>query len=161
MGKGRLHLSDRTEDTSARTPWESLLLAYAAMAPILAGAMLCWLLPGDAAAVVIRLTVTWSGAVLCFLAGVRRGLSFRQSGGPLLSQLVAMLWLFVLGVASLLSHWAVPSLILQIVGYGTMAIYDPVAARQHEVPLYFQRLRPVQMLIPLASLALVLARLLA
>jgi hypothetical protein len=154
MAVGKVHLSDGIEDLSPTTPWESLVLACAAMAPILAGAMGCRLLHGNAATLAIHLTVTWSGAVLCFLSGVRR---FRQAGGPLVSQLATMLWLFVLGVASLLSPSATLSVVLQILSYRTMTFYDPVAAQEGEVPLYFQRLRPLQMLIPIASLALVLA----
>ena len=41
-----------------------------------------------------------------------------------------MLWFFVLGVASLLSPWAVPAALLQVLGYATMAVVDPVAARE-------------------------------
>ena len=160
MNVSKLRLSEGTEDPQPRTPWESFVLAYAAMVPIAAGALACWLLHGSAALLAMRLTIGWSGAVLCFLSGVRRGLSFRQEGGPVLSQLATMLWLFVLGVASLLSPWAVPSLVLQMLGYATMAIYDPIAAREGEAPRYFQRLRPVQMLVPMASLGLVLSSLL-
>jgi len=156
MQASKIHLSDGMEDPDPHTPWESLVLAYAAMVPILAGAMACLLLHGNEAALAVHLTVTWSGAVLCFLSGVRRGLSFRQPGGPLLSQLAAMLWLFVLGVASLLSPLRVFSLVLQILGYATMAFYDPMAAREGEAPRYFQRLRPMQMVIPITSLALIL-----
>lgn len=153
MDASKIHLSDGTEDPKPHAPWESFMLAYAAMVPIVAGALACLLLHAGAAASVTRLTVTWSGCVVCFLSGVRRGLSFRQEGGPTLSQLVAMLWLFVLGAGSLLSPWLVVSLVLQLLGYATMAVYDPVAARNHEVPRYFQRLRPVQMLVPIVSLA--------
>ena len=42
-----------------------------------------------------------------------------------------------------------------------MAIFDPIAARDDEVPRYFRRLRPAQMLLPIASLGVVLMSLLA
>ena len=161
MGLAKIRLSDGTEDSRLRTPWESLVLAYAAMLPLAAGAIACLVLRGHDAALAVHLTVVWSGAVLCLLSGVRRGLSFRQEGGPVLSQLATMLWLFVLGAMSLLSPWAVPSVLLQMLGYATMAVYDPIAARQGEVPRYFQRLRPVQMLVPIVSLAVVLASMVA
>ena len=140
-----------TEDAMERPPLVSFLLAYAAMLPIVAGA--AWTL-WDAAdrAVALRLTVAWAGAVLCFLAGVRRGLSFRQPGGATLAQLAAMFVLFVLGALSLLSPWPLASLLLQAGGYGAMAVLDPVAARRREAPLYFARLRAVQMALPLVSL---------
>ena len=160
MEISKVHLSDGTEDRRPRTPWESFLLAYAAMVPILVGAVACLLLRGGEALVAEHLTVVWSGAVLCFLAGVRRGLSFRQEGGPLVSQLGVMLWLFVLGVGSLVSPFVVVSVGLQMVGYATMGLLDPGAARAGEVPLYFRRLRPVQMLVPIAGLAVVLGRVL-
>ena len=158
MDASKIHVGDGIEDPQPRTPWQSLVLAYAAMLPIVAGALTCLLSRGSAV-LAVHLTVSWSGAVLCFLSGVRRGLSFRQPGGPVLSQLATMLWLFVLGIASLLSPWAVLSLALQILGYATMAIYDPIASREGEAPRYFQRLRPVQMLVPIVSLALILGSL--
>jgi hypothetical protein len=71
-----------------------------------------------------------------------------------------MLWLFVLGVGSLVSPFVVVSVGLQMVGYATMGLLDPGAARAGEVPLYFRRLRPVQMLVPIAGLAVVLGRVL-
>ena len=160
MGVSKVHLSDGTEDPSPRTPWESLLLAYAAMVPIVGGAVACLVVTGATAGVAVHLTIIWSGAVLCFLSGVRRGLSFRQEGGPLLSQLATMLWLFVLGAGSLLSPFALASLVMQLLGYSTMAIYDPRAAQDGEAPRYFQRLRPVQMLIPIVSLIVVIVRVL-
>ena len=134
---GSTRLGDGKEDPRARTPWVSLLLAYAAMVPVVAGSAAAW---------------AWPGGVLCFLAGVRRGLSFRQPGGPTLAQIAAMLWLFVLGVGSLLSPWLVPALGPRIAGFATMAVLDPVAARRREAPRYFVRLRPVQMLVPIVAL---------
>ncbi len=157
MDASRIHLSQSTEQTQARAPLESLLFGYAAMVPIVAGAVACLFLTGSGETRAVHLTVIWSGAILCFLAGVRRGLSFRQTGGPVLSQLATMLWLYGLGAGSLLSPWAVPAVALQILGYATMAVFDPAAARNGEAPRYFRRLRPVQMLLPIASLALILA----
>jgi hypothetical protein len=152
-----VQLNAGTEDALRRTPAESVFLAYAAMAPIAAGAVAFFVLHGDAAALSLRLTLDWAGAIVCFLAGVRRGLSFRQPGGPLLSELATMLWLFALGFASLAVPWAPIALALQILGFATLAISDPIAARRAEAPRYFARLRPPQMTIPLVSLVLLLA----
>jgi hypothetical protein len=149
--------SDGTEDPKGRAPWESFVLAYAAMVPVVAGSVAAWVL-ADGDGMVADLTSAWAGGVVCFLAGVRRGLSFRQEGGPTLAQLAAMLWLFVLGVGSLLLPWLVVALGLQIAGFATMAVLDPVAARRREVPRYFARLRPVQMLVPIVALAALLVR---
>ncbi len=153
-------LADGTEDPKARSPAESLLLAYAAMVPLVAGAIVALALRHEAG-LVVHLTVAWAGALLCFFAGVNRGLSFRQPGGPALAQIGTMLWLFAVGVASLLSPWPWMSLILQLTGFASMAVLDPAAARHGEAPRYFARLRPVQLVVPLASLALILWRVLA
>jgi hypothetical protein len=157
QGESRIQVGDPNEETFQPTPWDTFLLAYAAMVPIVAGTVGYLLLRGNAVDLVLHCTIVWSGAILCFLAGVRRGLSFRQDGGPPLTQLLAMLWLFLLGFASLLSPWASISLALQILGYATMAIYDPISAREGEAPSYFQRLRPIQMAIPIVCLAIILA----
>ena len=130
------------------------------MMPIVAGAVAVWSLSEPAAGAILRLTMIWAGAVVCFLAGVRRGLSFRQDGGPTLSQLGTMLWLFTLGAASLLSIWPIASLTLLLIGYVSLAVLDPMAASRGEAPRYFERLRPVQMLLPLISLLALLARVL-
>ncbi len=152
-------LSSATEDPQPRAPWESFLLAYAATVPLVAAAIAAWWLAGDARLMVLQLGARWAGALLCFFSGVRRGLSFRQQGGPTLAQLAAMLWLFVLGSAALLSPCPSVSLPLELAGYTTLAVADPIAARRGEAPRYFARLRPVQMIIPLACLAALLARL--
>ena len=157
MNDGRIHLSAGTEDTARRTPLESVFFAYAGVAPVVVGAAAFFWLRGEAGALIVRLTIVWAGAILCFLAGVRRGLSFRQDGGPLLTQLATMLGLFTLGFVALVIPWTRMALILEIVGFATMAIYDPVAARKEEAPAYFQRLRPIQMILPTVSLGLILA----
>ena len=158
---GGTRLSDGTESPQLRTPWESFILAYAAMVPLLAGTVAAWWLGGSAGSTAVALCIVWGGAVLCFLAGVRRGLSFRQDGGPTLAQIATMLWLFVLGAAALISPWPVADLVLEFLGYATMALFDPASARRNEVPQYFARLRPIQMMLPLACIASLLLRLLS
>ena len=144
-----LHLANKREDIQAHAPPVSLFLAYVAMAPMVAEAVLAVAAITPA---VIRLTAAWAASVLCFLAGVRRGLGFRQPGGPTVAQLSAMLLFFVLGVGSLLVPWPAASVGLLLCGYVGLAVIDPIAARRDEAPLYFARLRPVQMLLPIGSL---------
>ena len=144
------------EAPKSRTPLLSLVLAYVAMLPLVAGAVAAVVASDALDLLAIHLTVVWAGALLCFFAGVHRGLSFRQPGGPVLGQLGGMLLLFCLGVVSLLSPWHGPALVLQLAGFASMAVLDPVAARHGEAPRYFARLRPVQLLLPLASLGAVL-----
>ena len=147
------HLTDGVEDPKVHTPAISLFLAYVAMVPIAAGAATSVAFRSPAVA---RLTISWSGAILCFLSGVKRGLGFRQKGGPTVAQLGSMLWLFVPGALSLLLPWRIPSLILLLFGYGSEAVLGPLAAERGEAPRYFARLRPAQMVIPVASLLLLL-----
>jgi hypothetical protein len=90
-----------------------------------------------------------------FFAGVNRGLSFRQPGGPALAQVATMFWLFLIGMAALLMPWAA-SLVLLVTGYASMIVIGPAAAWRAEAPRYFARLRPWQMLLPVASLGVLL-----
>jgi hypothetical protein len=144
---------------SRRVPALSLVLGYGAMAPFVAGAAVAWLLGrGGPATLATDLTVLWGGAILVFLAGVRRGLSFRTEGGPTLAQLAASLGLFALGLTALAAPRAGPALALLLVGYATLAVLDPWAARRGEAPPFFARLRPLQMLVPIVGLAALLAR---
>ena len=135
----------------------SLLLGFSAMLPIAAGAALAWLPPpfgplAEAGAVL------WAGAVLCFLSGVRRGVSFRTPGGPTPVQIATMLWLFVLGVGALATLPLGAARVLLLLGYVSLAVLDPLAARRGEAPLFFVRLRPVQMAIPIVSVLAIVAR---
>ena len=61
-------------------PWLSVLFGYGPMLPFVAGALAAWLLQGFWRSEAILLTVIWSASILAFLAGVRRGLSFRTVG---------------------------------------------------------------------------------
>ncbi len=140
------------------TPPLSLLLGFSAMVPVAAGALAAWLLHGPAAALAEDGAVVWAGAVLCFLAGVRRGLSFRTPGGPTIPQIATMLWLFLLGIAALVSVSLRAAPVLLLIGYLSLAVLDPLAARRGEVPLFFASLRPVQMLIPIAAITAILVR---
>ena len=66
-----------------------------------------------------------------------------------------MFGLFGLGFLALLSAslgQTVAALALLIAGFTAVAILDPIAARTGEAPLFFARLRPLQ--IPIAILSL-------
>lgn len=139
-----------------RTPLLSLLLGYGAMLPFAVGALAAWLLAGELAALAADLVVLWGGSILTFLAGVRRGLSFRTAGGPTTAQIAMALWLFVLGLAALALPSKPLALVLLLAGYTSLLVLDPWSARRGEVPLFFERLRPLQMTIPVVSLAALL-----
>ncbi len=156
MSIGNLKLTHGTEQVQRRTPLVSLLLAYAAMIPTVAAAGTVLLAPRPWRASASRLGSLWAGAVLCFLAGVRRGLSFRQPGGSTVSEIGTMATLFSLGAASVLLPRGRPPVLALIGGFVLLGVGDTRAARREEAPRYFARLRPVQVLVPLASLSILL-----
>ncbi|SFP81170.1 DUF3429 domain-containing protein [Tranquillimonas alkanivorans] len=156
-------------DPSARTltieerpeiPRDGLILGYGAMVPLALGAVAIWIAPERWADLALWLTMAWGAAILLFLSGVRRGLSFRTEGGPQPAQFVATFWLFGAGLVSLLLPplWA---LTLQLAGYVFLLLADPPAARRGEAPIYFVRLRRPQMSIAVAALAAAIAGMVA
>jgi hypothetical protein len=137
-----------------RIPWDGLILGYGAMLPFVAGAAAAWLWP-EAAERAARWTALWGGAILIFLSGVRRGLSFRTPGGPRWPQLAMFAWLFWAGLAALLlpPGWA---LWVLLAGFASLMALDRRAALRGEAPLYFARLRPWQMAVPVLCLGALL-----
>ena len=136
-------------------PWLSVIFGFGPMVPFVAGCGLAWadLAPGRAAW--IDLTILWAASICAFLSGVRRGVSFRTMGGPTLAQILTMLWLFCAGSGALVLWWLhVPAVALGLlaVAYASIGILDPIAARSGQAPLFFARLRPVQMVLPVISL---------
>ncbi len=147
-----------------QTPLLGLILGYGATVPFLAGVAGAAVLSDAAwARLCVDFTVLWGAAILLFLAGVRRGLSFRTPGGPTVSEIADSMWYFAAGFVSLLL-WGLrasvgsqePAIILLLVGYASLIVLDVRAAHHLEAPPYFARLRPVQMLIPIASLGFLL-----
>ncbi len=139
------------------TPRLSVAFGYGAMAPLAAAAVVAWVFGGMVADAATEIAVAWGGALLVFLAGVRRGLSFRTPDGPRTPEMAAMLWLFVLGLGALASTNVVIGSALLLVGFASLMVIDPVAAWRGEAPPFFARLRPFQMAIPTASFAALLA----
>ena len=143
-------------DETQEIPPLGMIFGWGPMVPFVVGAIAAWTFH-DATA--IRLTIIWGGAILAFLAGVRRGLSFRTPGGEAFAQIATMLLLFTLALAALASPWPIPAVMMLLAGYITVAILDPRAAARRQVPLFFARLRPIQMMVPIASLAVIICRL--
>jgi hypothetical protein len=137
----------------------SFVLGFGPMRPFLFGAVGAWVLTARPAQLVIVLTLTWDGAVLAFLAGVQRGLSFRTPGGAQPAQITTMVGLSTLAVVAL----AVPSLVLRAallaIGLSAVVVLDLVAVHGQETPPFFARLRPAQMPIAIASLIAILVHL--
>jgi hypothetical protein len=135
------------------------VLGWGAIAPLAACAVAAWLSAGSVRAVVMSLAIIWGGAVLVFLAGVRRGLGFHAPGGMRSSQIVFMLWTFALAFGSMIALQPLTSLGLLMLGYAGMALSARAATLREEVPIFSAGLRPVQMSIALLSLCAVAARL--
>ena len=142
-------------------PWLSIVFGYGPMLPFAAGALAAWGWRGAPLGEVgAALTILWGCAILLFLSGVRRGVSFRTEGGATVAQIATMIGLFSLGFAALVLATldrAVPALVLLLLGFTAIAVLDPIAARRGEAPLFFARLRPVQIPIAILSLAALLA----
>jgi hypothetical protein len=131
-----------------------LALGVAAMGPIIIVGLAVWLIPQSTGVPIAILAVMWSGALLAFFAGVRRGLTFSERGGARLSELSSMLWLFGLGVLTLIFE----SPLIGAIGFASLAVLDSLAARRLQAPTYFERFRPAQMAVAVAGLVLILAR---
>ena len=140
-------------DTPLRPPLLNLVLGYgpAAVLPVLG--LLAWTGQGWA----LSLGRVWGAAILLFLAGVARGLSFFTQGGPRPAQIGAALWRFGCGLLALVV-WLPAAFALLIAGYLAVALFDPWAARHGEAPRDFARLRPPQMAVAIAGLAMLLGR---
>ncbi|MCC4297885.1 DUF3429 domain-containing protein [Aurantimonas coralicida] len=148
---------ERRRGEQAGSPLVGRLFAYGAMLPLLAGALVLWFAPEAQSFLALNLTLFWGASVLLFIAGVRRGASLSQTGGAAIAELVAMLGLFLAGVASLVATiWAFPlvAALLQIAGFAGLAILDRVAA-PNDGPLPVERLRSLQICVPVAVLAAV------
>ena len=154
--KGDEQVRTITVEERSAVPLDGLVLGYGPMLPFPAAVLALLLAPAPWAAAALALVVLWGAAILMFLGGVRRGLSFRTPGGPRASQLAMMLWLFLAGLGAMVAPaaWA---LALLLAGYASLMVLDPVAARREEAPLYFARLRPPQMAVASVSLAALLA----
>ena len=140
---------------SSATPARAKLFGYAAVAPIAAGAAATIWAPLAWQGVLFHAVVIWSASILCFLAGVRRGDSFHTPGGPTLLQMPGIFCVWAAGLAALVAVPMVAGAVL-LGGFCGVAVFDTVAARRRLAPLFFARFRPMQMLIPIASLAVLL-----
>jgi hypothetical protein len=131
----------------------SLLFAYGVAATFPVLALLKWV-AGLTQAVLIG--QVWGAAILIFLAGVTRGLSFFTAGGPRWSQICVMAMRFWLGLSASLCA-VKPALLLLVLGYVVVAVSDVALAKSGGAPSYFKRLRLGQTAVILAGLLGLLA----
>lgn len=141
---------------SARIPALDLLFGFGPVVLLAAAAVAAWAAPALAPAA-LAFACVWGAAILIFLSGVTRGLSFLTPGGPRPRQIAQMLWLFLLGLGGLLLPLPL-AFGAQAIGYASVALFDRVAARDGIAPAYFARLRPPQMAIAAAALVALAVR---
>ena len=145
-----------TEDAARRTPLLSALLASAGTVPVVALSLLAARTRGDVHAVATRGAIAWASGLLCFFGGVRRGLGFRQEGGPTAGEIGSALLLFFTGLgAGAVPGRRVPVGIL-VAGFAAATVLDVRGAETREAPRFFGRLRPLQFPLIAASLLLLL-----
>jgi hypothetical protein len=135
------------------------LLGWGALAPLIGCAAGTWLTVGSVRSVVMSLAIIWGGAVLAFLAGVRRGFGVRSPAGARSGQIAFILWTFALAFGSMIALQPLTSLGLLILGYAGMALAARSAALREEIPVILAGARPGQMIVAMLSLCAVAARL--
>ncbi|WP_102961359.1 DUF3429 domain-containing protein [Mangrovicella endophytica] len=137
-------------------PPRSRLLGWFAVLPLAAGTLAMWLASDALSFLTVNLTLFWGAALLIFLGGVRRGYGFALADGGSAGTVATAIWLFAAGFLGLLGTvWGYPiaAAVLEIAGFLSLAVLDPIAARRGEAPRFFARLRPSQMLAASACLA--------
>ncbi len=146
------------EKHDPRIPPLSIVLGFGPALAIPVLAAVAWL-AGDPflVAAAVALGRVWAAAILIFLAGVTRGLSFFTADGPRWSQIATTMLRFLLGLAGLLLPlgWAFVALML---GYASVALTDLRDARTGAAPAHFARLRVPQMALALVGLLALLVR---
>ena len=148
------HRITRNADLGRARRSFDLLLGSAAVVPLVALAALAWSTSAIPALFIRALAVIWTGSLLTFFAGVRRGLTFSEAGGGRASELATMLGFFFLGIASLVlvSPW------LAALGLAAVGVFDAWAGRRREAPGYFSVFRPPQMALGVAAMVAIAFR---
>jgi len=126
-------------------------LGIAATLPILAAATVIVLRPAGSNVWVRTLVVIWCSSLLTFFAGVRRGLTFSEAGGGSAFELATMLFVFMIGVVSLV----LVSPALSAAGLAAVGLLDSVSGARLEAPRYFRIFRPIQMGVCVIALVLI------
>lgn len=128
--------------------WLSIVLGFGPVSLIVAAAATSLIIDGRLRPLLVAYTIIFAASILAFIAGVRRGLSFRTEDGPTIAQLGTMFVLFAAALAALFGvqggHPRSAALAL-IVGFAIAMVADPLAAKTGEAPMFFARLRPWQM----------------
>ena len=124
-----------------------LVLGAAGFLPLAILGVGAWLLPRELRGLADVGSRAWAAGLLCFLAGVRRGLTFSERRGASTAEVATFLALFFTGVTG----WLFPPLLM--LGLFVAGMADAIAARRAQAPRYFTWLRPAQALVALTGLA--------
>ncbi len=135
------------EAASPRIPALSVVFGYGPVLVLPLAALAAW----SGAPLALLIGQIWGAAILVFLAGVARGLSFFTPGGTHVSQMLTMVLRFSLGLLALMAG-PPTGFGLLIIGYASIALTDPWLARWGGAPQHFARLRPPQMLVAIIGL---------
>ena len=141
----------------ARIPRLSLVLGFGPMLLLALAAAGAWLAPAGWRHLASVGGWLWGCAILCFLAGAERGMSFRMDDSSERSQVASALALFALAFAAFLAPPPIAFALLAC-GYGGIGVVDRGAARRRLAPPHFAALRPAQAAIAVVSLLALLVQ---
>lgn len=138
-------------------PANSAILGYGPMVPLVAAAAAVWLTTGDLPDIALRLAVIWAALILAFIAGVRRGFGFGVDRASTASEIASSTAYFALAGLALIAPRADIALGLLVLGFLLAAVLDRRAALAGNAPSHFARLRPPQLGLGAAALAVIWA----
>lgn len=127
------------------------------MVPLVVAGLAAWLLPAPYPFAAVQLGIVWGALILAFIAGVRRGFGFGAPGASTTVAIATSIGYFVLAGLALVIGRPSDALVPLILGYVAAAVFDRRAALAGNAPAFFATLRPVQLLIGAAGLALLWA----
>jgi hypothetical protein len=138
---------ERDKIDPVSVPTLSIILGIGPMLPIAGAGLASFVVPWLAHSLMVAAVITWSSAILLFIAGVRRGYGFARQATPSLGSLAGTIWIFLTGLLALPALLINPglSILILMAGYVSSAIIDWLSARRGEAPRHFERFRPLQM----------------
>lgn len=135
-------------------PPDAKLLGFGPMLPLLMAGVAVWFLPGGWPVLAIQLAIIWAALLLAFIGGVRRGFGFAAPPASRTAEVASAAAYLTIALLALLVPRASIALALLAAGFALAALLDRRAARSGNAPAWFARLRPPQLLMGAAGLAL-------
>ncbi|WP_341207745.1 DUF3429 domain-containing protein [uncultured Sphingomonas sp.] len=138
----------------ARIPLDSIVFGYGPMLPLVAAGAGAWVLTPGWGLIAVRLAIIWGALILSFIGGVRRGFGFATPHASTPVEIVAAVGYVTIAGLALVVPFVSTALALLAAGYALAALLDRRAALAGNAPAHFARLRPPQLLLGCAGLAL-------